>query len=62
MNWESVGAFIEMGGYGTYVWGSFVVTAVCFALEIVALSVRRQHALKELKRRHHQHTFHERLP
>jgi heme exporter protein D len=51
MNWESVGAFIEMGGYGTYVWSSFIVTAICFALEIVALSVRRRHALRELERR-----------
>jgi heme exporter protein D len=51
MNWESVGEFIEMGGYGTYVWGSFVVTAICFGLEIVALAVRRRRALRELVRR-----------
>ena len=51
MNWESIGAFIDMGGYGTYVWGSFVVTAICFVLEAVALSVRRHHALRELEHR-----------
>ena len=49
MIWESLEAFIEMGGYGTYVWGSFAVTAVCFALETVSLSVRRRHVLHDLR-------------
>ena len=25
MNWESPAAFLAMGGYGLYVWGSFGV-------------------------------------
>ena len=53
MNWESLTAFIEMGGYGTYVWGSFAVTIVCFALEVVGLSVRHQHVLHERNAHHH---------
>lgn len=51
MNWESLAAFVEMGGYGTYVWGSFGVTVVCFALEIGALSLRRQRLLREHRER-----------
>ena len=54
MNWESLTAFIEMGGYGTYVWGSFAVTIVCFALEVVGLSVRHQHVLHERNAHHHE--------
>jgi heme exporter protein D len=47
MNWESIGAFIAMGGYGGYVWGSFGVTAVCALLEIIALGARRRRLLRE---------------
>lgn len=49
MNWESVSAFISMGGYGTYVWGSFGVTAACFALELLALRARRRRITRELQ-------------
>jgi heme exporter protein D len=48
MNWESVSAFINMGGYGTYVWGSFGVTAACFAFELLALRARRRQIISEL--------------
>ena len=47
MNWESVSAFIAMGGYGGYVWGSFAVTAACAVAELVALSLRRRRLLRE---------------
>ena len=47
MNWESFGAFIEMGGYAGYVWGSFGLTAVCAMLEIIALGARRRRVLRE---------------
>ena len=46
MNWESFGAFIEMGGYGGYVWGSFGITAVCAVIEIITLTARRRSALR----------------
>mgnify|MGYP003346601711 CR=1 FL=1 len=45
MNWGSLSEFLAMGGYGGYVWGSFAVTIVCFAVEIVLLR-RRRHLMK----------------
>ena len=30
--------FLAMGGYGFYVWGSYVVAAACIAVEIWMLS------------------------
>jgi heme exporter protein CcmD len=29
-----------MGGYGFYVWGSYIVAAVAIAIEVVAVRVR----------------------
>ena len=40
MNWNSVGEFINMGGYGFYVWGSYGMVAVVLALEIFQLRSR----------------------
>ena len=37
MQWGSVAEFFAMGGYGFYVWGSYGVTAVLIAAEIVLL-------------------------
>lgn len=42
MNWQSAGDFFAMGGYGLYVWGSYLVTAVLMLAE-PALA-RRHHA------------------
>lgn len=44
MNWSSVGAFIDMGGYGLYVWGSYGVTALCIAVEAWTLARRARAA------------------
>jgi heme exporter protein D len=49
MNWGSVSGFLAMGGYGLYVWGSYVVTFVLIALEI-ALLVARHRAARHAKR------------
>lgn len=46
MKWDSVGDFIAMGGYGLYVWGSFVVTAVLVAVEIAVLAARHRAAMR----------------
>ena len=46
MNWDSAAAFWAMGGYGTFVWGSFGVTAVCVVLELIALNARRRAVLR----------------
>ncbi len=44
MNWGSAADFFAMGGYGLYVWGSYAVTAVCIAIELVSLARRRRAA------------------
>ena len=48
MKWESVSAFAAMGGYGFYVWGSYLVTAAAVALEIGLLIARHRAARREL--------------
>lgn len=42
--------FLAMGGYAVYVWGSYAVTFVFMALEIVAV-VRRRRALLQRRQR-----------
>ena len=36
----SLGDFFAMGGYGFYVWGSYAVTVMLVAIEIVAVRTR----------------------
>ena len=48
MNWASAADFFAMGGYGFYVWGSYVVTAACIAGEILILRARRRAALQQV--------------
>ena len=36
--------FIAMGGYGFYVWGAYVVTALIIVVELVAVRARRRAA------------------
>lgn len=50
MNWESLDAFLAMGGYGLYVWGSFAVTFALIALEVLQVAVRRRAITGELGR------------
>lgn len=40
MNWSSISEFFSMGGYGLYVWGSYLVTLVCIVGEILLISNR----------------------
>jgi heme exporter protein D len=47
MNWNSLQDFLAMGGYATYVWGSFGVVFATMALEVWALRQREQTALRE---------------
>ena len=54
MNWHSFGEFVAMGGYGFYVWGSYLVTAAGLALEVAMLIVRRRRTLQMLARLHAQ--------
>ena len=36
--------FFAMGGYGFYVWGSYLVTAVLIVVEVVAVRARLRNA------------------
>ncbi|HEX6003620.1 MAG TPA: heme exporter protein CcmD [Burkholderiales bacterium] len=49
MNWGSVDAFLAMGGYGLYVWGSYAVTFLAIAIEIAVLRGRRRAILRQLE-------------
>lgn len=40
--WSSLTAFLAMGGYGVYVWGSFGVTLLVGAVELASLRARRR--------------------
>ena len=49
MSWASASDFFAMGGYGFYVWGSFLVTAACIASEVWFLRARRSEALRTVR-------------
>jgi heme exporter protein D len=40
VNWGSLDAFLDMGGYGLFVWGSYGVGLLCVAIELIALRQR----------------------
>ncbi len=46
MKWASLNDFLNMGGYGLYVWGSYIMTAVLIGIEVVTLAVRQRQALR----------------
>ncbi|MCA0240397.1 MAG: heme exporter protein CcmD [Proteobacteria bacterium] len=48
--WNSLSDFLSMGGYGLYVWGSFVLTAAVLGGELLALRQRRRRALDDVRR------------
>ncbi|NWG86066.1 MAG: heme exporter protein CcmD [Hydrogenophilaceae bacterium] len=50
MEWASWDAFWAMGGYGLYVWGSFAVTALVIAIEVVLLRQSSRQTVQRLKR------------
>lgn len=44
MEWGSLGNFLHMGGRGAYVWGSYAVTALLLAAEVILLVARHRAA------------------
>jgi len=46
MSWGSLGEFLAMGGYGLYVWGSYLVTFLLIALELGLLVARHRNAAR----------------
>ena len=51
MTWNSFGEFIAMGGYGTFVWGSYAVTAIVIAIELVSVRKRLTAAIRAIRHR-----------
>jgi heme exporter protein D len=49
MQWQSLRHFLDMGGYGFYVWGSYVVAVAVLAAEVWALRQRRRAALAQVR-------------
>ena len=49
MSWGSAIEFFAMGGYGFYVWGSFLAAAACIAAELLLLRARRRNALERVR-------------
>ena len=49
MYWNSLSDFLSMGGYGLYVWGSFLMTAGVLGWELLTLAQRRRRALEEVR-------------
>lgn len=50
MQWESWSAFWDMGGAAVFVWGSYGVTALCIAVELLLLFRRRSDTARRLVR------------
>ena len=50
MSWGGWSDFWAMGGYGLYVWGSYVVTAFFILTEMALLVLRRKAARQTLNR------------
>ena len=48
MNWGSLEAFLAMGGYALYVWGSYAVTFILIVAEILLLARRRRGIVTQL--------------
>lgn len=50
MKWASLSDFWNMGGYGLYVWGSYIVTVAVVVFEIYLLKKGRNQTMRLLKR------------
>jgi heme exporter protein D len=49
VSWGSLDNFLAMGGYGLYVWGSYGVTLVLLAAEMILLARRRRSAVGRIR-------------
>ncbi len=43
--------FIDMGGYGFYIWTSYLITAVIFIGLFISLKMQKNRLIKQLRRR-----------
>ena len=49
MIWSSWSSFFHMGGYGLYVWGSFLVTLLCIVGELWMLANKKRTLFTQLR-------------
>ena len=49
MIWISWSSFFHMGGYGLYVWGSFLVTLLCIVGELWILANKKRTLFTQLR-------------
>ena len=49
MQWASLSEFLNMGGYGFYVWMSFGATAAGVAVELALLRLGRSQAVRQVE-------------
>ena len=47
--WPSLEAFLDMGGYGLYVWGSYALTVLAVGLELWSIRARRRALASEIE-------------
>ena len=45
--WQSFADFVHMGGYGLYVWGSYLVTLAVMVIEPLLARRRHRRALRD---------------
>lgn len=50
MNFDSFSSFIEMGGYGLYVWSAYAITLTVFVYNITRPILMRKQVIREHKR------------
>lgn len=44
--------FIDMGGYGFYIWSSYLISAVVFIGLFIALKMQKKRLIKQLRRQY----------
>ena len=49
MSWNGWDDFVAMGGYGFYVWGSYLVTLGLLMAEVILVRVRKRRALQQAR-------------
>lgn len=49
--WASFSDFIHMGGYGLYVWGSFIACVLGLGIEWLLIKQQRKQVIQHLRRR-----------
>jgi heme exporter protein D len=52
MQFDSINAFFNMGGYGFYVWLSYGVAAVAIVLLIIMSQQKHKQIIESIKQRH----------